>query len=96
MGRNEGKNEKCISQSLHHLFIKKINENHKKNSKLDRVSWTQCAINGLTIKQIYVISRMRITQIIYNKKTIANLFTNVFIYFTTLKCVSFMLLAHFQ
>ena len=25
MGRNEGKNEKCMSQSLHHLFIKKIN-----------------------------------------------------------------------
>ena len=33
MGRNEGKNEKCISQSLHHLFIKKINENHKKKEK---------------------------------------------------------------
>ena len=36
MGRNEGKNEKCISQSLHHLFIKKINENHKKKTQ----SWT--------------------------------------------------------
>ena len=31
MGRNEGKNEKCISQSLHNLFIKKINENHNNN-----------------------------------------------------------------
>ena len=34
MGRNEGKNEKYISQSLHHLFIKKINENHKKKLKV--------------------------------------------------------------